>query len=229
MDNFISWLLPHVCIVCMQYTNTQQDICAHCVLLLPFLNHACVKCGDYNLSLTLTTCSKCIAKNLQFDKFVAPFYYEPPIKRLIQTGKFKNRPYNLNILTRFLIKKIQSSYTKKTLPTLLLPVPMHYKNLKKRGFNQSIIIANTLSQHLNIPTISNLLIKKKLTAKQSALRLQKRLKNINNAFKLTRVLPETNIAIIDDVLTTGATINAIADLCKNNGATFIHAWCLART
>ena len=114
------------------------------------------------------------------------------------------------------------------LPDCILPVPLHPKRLKARGFNQALEIAKPIGQYFKIPIDTTSCIKIKNTKAQSSLTAKKRRHNMKNAFALSHQIKYKHIVIIDDVMTTGQTISEIANLLKLNGAEKIEAWCCAR-
>ena len=109
----------------------------------------------------------------------------------------------------------------------LIPVPLHNVKKRERGFNQSEVIAKEISKIFNIPTNTSLLKRSKWTIYQTKLNTQERKTNIENAFILKEKLTNTRFAIVDDVLTTGATTNECARILKNGGAKFVGAISLA--
>ncbi|MCP4323189.1 MAG: ComF family protein, partial [Alteromonadales bacterium] len=115
----------------------------------------------------------------------------------------------------------------------LLAVPLHPKKLQQRGFNQAQIICDCLYQKLNIPKLVGIIQRKKETIAQEGLSVKKREKNLNEAFSFdsrsTNQIKGKNIVIIDDVVTTGATINSLCKLLIKQGASSISVFCISRT
>ena len=110
-----------------------------------------------------------------------------------------------------------------------MPVPIHPRRLYKRGFNQSQEIARVLASRLGLPLKSNLVKKTRITAPQFELSPKQRLKNVKGAFKLQGKLAYKHLAIVDDVITTGSTLNEITRILKQAGAESVVAWACART
>lgn len=113
-------------------------------------------------------------------------------------------------------------------PQLLIPVPLHRRRLRSRGFNQAIELAKPVSRRLNIPIDRTACQKLRHTQAQSELPAKVRIQNLKNAFQLTRAISASHVAIIDDIYTTGATTQTLAHTLKKHGVTTIEAWCLAR-
>ncbi len=115
------------------------------------------------------------------------------------------------------------------LPDALIPVPLHRRRMLRRGFNQSVEIARVLARCLRIPLDYRLVRKIRSTTPQFELSPAKRHRNVKGAFALTRIPEYGSVAIVDDIITTGATINEMAKLLKGNGVTVVEAWAAART
>ncbi len=114
---------------------------------------------------------------------------------------------------------------------LIIPMPMHPTRLKERGFNQALEIAKPLDNHLNSTSKLDYkcVIRQTLTPPQASLPLRDRVKNIKGAFKINKNLTGKRIAIVDDVMTTGASLNELAKTLKQAGATHVECWVIART
>lgn len=142
----------------------------------------------------------------------------------VEAGKF---------LTTQLVTNIEHAYGNNSLPQCIIAVPMHWKKLLQRGFNQADIISHHLSKTLDIKVIQP--IKKCApTANQHQLNKHQRQYNLQNSFTLTEkshiTLAEIDhIALVDDVVTTGATVNTLASILKKTGANNVDVWALART
>lgn len=115
------------------------------------------------------------------------------------------------------------------LPQAILPVPLHHKRLQQRGFNQALELVKPMANALNIPLLKAAVIRQKYTHAQSALDYTQRQTNVADAFALTQHLPYQHIAIFDDVITTGATVAALAELLTQSGIKQVEIWSFART
>lgn len=113
-------------------------------------------------------------------------------------------------------------------PDCLLPMPLHRARLRSRGFNQAREIARVLSQRLSLPVDNHLVCRHRPTAQQFELRPEQRARNVKDAFSLLKTMHYNNIAVVDDILTTGSTANELAGLLKRHGAQHVQVWCLAR-
>ena len=118
------------------------------------------------------------------------------------------------------------------LPEVILPVPLHHVRQWQRGYNQADLLARQLSQWLKIPVKNDLITRTKRTPTQRGLSAKDRRKNLRNAFQLSakhRHFPYRHVALIDDVITTGSTLNETAKLLRQANVAHIQVWGLART
>lgn len=118
-------------------------------------------------------------------------------------------------------------YHQQPLPDLIIPMPLHRKRLQERGFNQALEIAKPVSRALKIP-IDQAVIRSKATLPQSTLHADERKRNMAKAFTTTRSYAGLHVAVIDDVMTTGHTVTALAQLLIRHGAARVDIWCCAR-
>lgn len=113
-------------------------------------------------------------------------------------------------------------------PQLLIPVPLHPKRYRERGFNQAIEISRHLSSNLNIPLAMNLCVRHRITPPQTSLGKKERKTNLRNAFRLAAPIATDHVAIIDDIVTTGATVTELTKTLKKAGVKRTEIWCIAR-
>jgi len=116
-----------------------------------------------------------------------------------------------------------------TLPDYVIPMPLHPAKLRERGFNQSLLLATKLARRHNLEILGNVCQRVRDTPPQSALPWKERKKNVRNAFRCDVDLTGMRVALVDDVLTTGASLNALAEAVQKQGASEISAWVVART
>lgn len=214
-----------MCILCRQVSDLSLGICQHCLDLLPILQHSCRKCaaplGESK------TCGYCSETAVSFDATHALFLYQPPITKLIWQLKFNHALIHAKLFGDLLTQKILKEYANQSLPGLIVPVPLHKYRLKDRGFNQALEIARPVAKKLKIPL--DLSPKRcKSTMPQATLAAKDRTANVKNAFKLKRNYKNMHIAVIDDVITTGSTIQEFCHELKKAGAKRIDVWCCAR-
>jgi ComF family protein len=170
-------------------------------------------------------CGACLKRRPPFDHTVAAFSYDFPLDKLVQALKFNENLILVNLLADALIKQVGSR------PDRLIALPLHPARLRERGFNQSLLLARRISARLNIPLLPDACDRVRDTPPQSSLPWKERDKNMRQAFTCQ---PEANIqgkhiAIVDDVMTTGASIGELARVLKQAGAREVSAWVITRT
>lgn len=147
---------------------------------------------------------------------------------MISSLKFQHQLVYAQTLGELLVDKIKIWYQSQTLPQLIIPVPLHLKRLRERGFNQALEIARPIAKHFSLPIDARSIKRHKQTEPQSVLPARLRTQNLNNAFSTSALFTGLTIAVIDDVITTGATITAFCKKIKQQGAAHIHVWCCAK-
>jgi ComF family protein len=123
---------------------------------------------------------------------------------------------------------LEDAVPQNDLPDLLLPMPLHPQRLQERGFNQAAEIARHLGRRLAIPCDNNACRRIRPTPPQAGLSLRERLRNLRGAFDCSHDLSGRSVALVDDVMTTGASLNALAGAVKQAGAERVDCWVIAR-
>lgn len=229
-----SLMVPHYCILCDQSCpagTSNIDLCAGCHEDLPTL--PAIHCNICALPLSASetsNCGDCLKKPPSFNKLVAGWLYQHPVDELISQFKYQHKPSHGKVLATLLALDIKLHYGHQPLPQLLIPTPLHWRRRWQRGFNQSELLARPLSKQLDIP-ISRSLIRQLHTPKQQGQSAQQRKQSLRYAFKVKQksALQGLTVAIIDDVVTTTATAEAMSRCLLKAGAAEVHIWCLART
>lgn len=170
-------------------------------------------------------CGHCLKKPPLYSRTVAAFSYQFPLNKLIQAMKYQERLALSQIFADKLLRHIDMN----ALPDLIIPMPLHPAKLRRRGFNQALLVADRLASSLNIPLLRHTCHRLRDTPSQSALPWKERSRNVRGAFLCDANLTGKHIALVDDVLTTGASLNALAQAAQQCGATQISAWVIART
>ncbi|MDE1463128.1 ComF family protein [Spartinivicinus poritis] len=148
---------------------------------------------------------------------------------MIHQYKFNGKLICGQALTTLLREKLISTYTGEPWPELIIPTPLHRKRELQRGFNQALLIAKQLSKQLNIPLHRHLIRRHKKTSAQTGLSAKERQTNIRHAFQLTSQPLPSHLALVDDVVTTGTTVNEVSRLLKDAGVQKVDIWCIAKT
>jgi len=170
-------------------------------------------------------CGRCLQHPPAFDHAVAAFSYSFPIDQLIKALKFHERL----ILIDFLADELASRITIK--PDCLIAIPLHPTRLRERGFNQSQLLAARISKRLGIPLLTEACQRVRDTPPQSSLPWKERDKNMRDAFAVSSSADfvDSHVAIVDDVMTTGASLGELARTLKKAGAREVSVWVVART
>jgi len=220
------------CLICDEATESADSVCNVCETELPWLIEHCSLCA-LPLPMEGLICGQCQKHPPAFKQVIAPWTYSFPVDSLISRFKHQARWPLGQMLARLLTQHLQHRFdnTELTRPDCLLPVPMARKRLRERGYNQALMLARWLSSDLNIPYDEHLLLRPHETVAQQALDAKNRQRNLLGAFALA---PDAQVqgrhfALVDDVLTTGATAHSLARLLMNAGARQVDVYCLART
>ncbi len=219
-------LFPPTCILCNLSCKHSDDLCEACAINFKKNTNSCYRCGStLEIHEPSRICGKCISTRPAYDYTHAPYIYQSGIRHLIQTLKFNNNYKNARLLGKLIADSVINSAT---FPELIMPVPLHPIRYRQRGFNQSLEIARTVSKQLSIPLDYSSCQRKKYTLQQSALPAKQRQKNLRHAFTVCRPIDARHIVIVDDVMTTGATANEMAETLKKSGVARVDIWVCAR-
>jgi ComF family protein len=220
-------LFPSRCLICGDSGIDGKDICLSCLQQLALNIPCCPCCAEPLPSARAagSTCGSCSAKAPPFRKIIAPWRYAAPLDDLIQSLKFQGQLAVARLLGELLAEQIPPGAR----PTLLLPVPQHPRQLKKKGFNHASEITLFLSKASGIPWSPWLLTKTRETASQHDLPRKERLGNLRNCFRFDNRSEHAHVAIIDDIVTTGATAREVALALRRAGVEDVEIWAIART
>lgn len=225
INMFLEFLYPEniSCILCNNpiNKNTTYSICKDCFNNINFILDGCIKCGKpiINYSLeeqSIEGCSYCLSRRFYFDKVISCVEYTEISKKIVFGLKYNNKTYLSKYIAVIMKEKLDLENIKFD---YILFVPLHKKRLRKRGFNQAEKIANNLSDLIDIPVI-DIITRKYNTEKLYKLGKDDRIKELKNAFTIKHEiidLKNKNILLIDDIFTTGSTVNEISKVLKING------------
>jgi len=209
--------------------RTETSLCRDCERDLPYrMSGGCPRCAAHASAGQL--CGACLSEAPAFDETVAAFSYEFPLDRLLQSYKFNE---NLSLTAMFsaaLLAAVRQHHVQygSTLPDRVIALPLARKRLAERGFNQSALLAELVAKELGIRYAPHGLLKVRDTPPQAGLDRAARLKNVRGAFDCDESLAGLRIALVDDVMTTGATLSEAAKVLKKAGASYVSAWVVAR-
>ena len=218
------WLLPLRCLLCGDAGANGMDLCSDCAAELPRNTHCCQRCA-LPLPISTPLCGRCQRKAPPWDAAWAPFRYAWPLDRLETRFKFGRDLTAGRVLATMWEREPHPS----ELPQLILPVPLHCRRLRERGYNQSLELARPLAHVLGIPCRRDLLERVRHTDAQTGLDAVERRRNLRHAFELREgVALPAHVALLDDVFTTGATLAECTRILKRAGITRVDVWALAR-
>lgn len=219
------------CLLCNEPAPHSQPLCGPCRRELPWLGPHCQRCA-LPLPMAGLTCGRCLKHPPAFHQVICPWRYAFVVDTLIIRFKHQSKwPLGhllAGVFAEFLHDRFQFDLNR---PDLLLPVPLSTRRFRQRGFNQAAMLAQWLGTALKIPCNNRLLIRAHDTPAQQLLKAKVRRKNLRKAFSLApgATVGGLHLALVDDVLTTGATAQSLALLLLKAGARQVDVYCLART
>lgn len=219
-------LFPPVCLVCGQDGRAEIDCCSGCEPELPLLAAQCARCGIEMVS-DVALCGRCAMALPAFHATYPGFAYQGVIERLVRRFKFHGDLAAGRLLADLLARRLVELGAPR--PQLMVPVPLHRRRRLRRGFNQSAMLCQDLSRWFaGLPWLE-VIQRSRATAAQSELPADRRSGNVRGAFVLRR-LPAgtTHVALVDDVMTTGATLNECARVLLQAGVKRVDVWVVAR-
>ena len=211
-----------------------RNCCAGCFDRLPKNENACVRCA-LPLNNELQICGSCLSEPPKYHRCFAPLTYSTPVNNLINRLKHQGDFFSVPLFADLLVEQVYEKASE--LPDVLVPIPIHWTRYLRRGFNQADVLAKQISTRLQIP-VRHLLTKPTRSQRQQSLSRKERSKNMRGKFALRKQpfgisalnnISESKIALIDDVFTTGVTVETAAKALIKGGAKNIDVWCIART
>lgn len=222
-------LFPRVCAVCGQMVGMQGDfVCYECLDKLSLVKQpACKKCGKEIISEPAEYCPDCSRYPKSFESGMALLNYNEVTRKSMAEIKYKNRREYLDFYAEAMGVRFEKR-VQRIQPEMLVPVPVHSSRKRKRGFNQAEELALRLGRRWQLPVCSDMLVRIRKTDPQKELTPTERLKNLQDAFALKQpgkrwngTLPQT-ILLIDDIYTTGSTVEACTRVVKEAGIERVH-------
>ncbi|MDR0677198.1 MAG: ComF family protein [Holosporaceae bacterium] len=213
-------IFPITCCNCEEFVES-EGLCSECWNKIRWIGDPkCRICGvpfEFGVDLTCPMCSK---RKPHFDKAIAVFEYDDFTKKVILKFKYNDTTYISKQLAAWMYRVSKNTVQKKV--DFIVPVPIHFFKRLKRKYNQSELLALEFAKLSGISYEPRILLKKKSTPQQEGLSRNVRLKNVQGSFgideKYRNLLHKKTILLIDDVLTTGATINECSKILKKHGA-----------
>ncbi len=229
----VDFVYPPLCPLCRAPSlSTANGLCQDCArVLIPISGPSCPVCGrQFRAEGTGDhKCGSCITEPPRFDTALSWGIYEQSLALAIKRYKFHDA-LGLGGLLSGLLQETYDRQPAAHEPDLLIPVPLHKRRLRERGYNQSALLGRSLARRRKIYCEANQLKRIRFTRPQVGLTLNQRKKNVEGAFKLERSerVKGLKVVLVDDVITSGATVMECAKVLKRAGAEEVHVLALAR-
>lgn len=214
-----------LCLLCHAPAGREAGICRDCAAELPVLGIACPRCA-LPLPAAVSACPGCLRRPPAIGAARCAWHYAWPVAQLVR--RFKHHGdlaagHSLSLLAAGQLRPAAPP------PDLLVPVPLHWRRYWQRGFNQAELVAEVFGRAWQLPVARRLLQRVKAGASQQGLDRRQRLGNLRDTFRVRGEVQGRRIGLVDDVITTGATLDAAAAALLEAGALSISAYALART
>ncbi len=221
-------LLAPSCVLC-GVEAADARLCADCAALLERNESACARCAE-PLPLPTPLCGKCLQRPPAFDAAWAGYLYRAPFDHLVQRLKFNQALAVGRALLPDWSAALREHVATRcdAAPEALVPIPLHRSRLRQRGYNQALELARDLGRALQLPVLPDGLVRARATAPMPGLDLAARRRNVRGAFAVGPTPTPARVALIDDVMTSGATLDEAAKVLKRAGVVRVDVWVLAR-
>lgn len=224
-------LYPPKCFSCNVKVSFHGVLCESCWGKVEFIEKpCCLKCSiPLPASYLGGFCERCNRTKYSFDRNISVVRYEGMMKEIVHDFKFNDKTHLAKVMSRYMLMALGNFCHEKF--DIVLPVPMHKTKLRKRRYNQAVLLAVNISKSLKIKIKTNVLRKTKETISQINYSRLERFQNLEQAFYIDNIknIKNKSVLIVDDVMTTGATIDACAKALKSAGAAKVYSVTFART
>ena len=219
-------LYPPVCVLCGTVGNAKRDLCAACEADLYINHHACRLCAlPLQGEMQSGMCGHCLQKKPKYDSCWSPFLYAQPLEWMIHQFKFNAKLALGTLLADLALNHVPDWLEK---PDCIIPVPLHPKRLRERGFNQSQQLAHRIGRNMHLEVDTASCSRTVYTEPQTGKDAKQRKRNIKGAFVFDNRRQYHHVAIFDDVVTTGSTVSELARIIKKAGVERVDVWSIAR-
>lgn len=225
VDKMLRRALPGRCAFCLARCLPNVPWCGACLVALPWNRHACAQCAEPLPEAAPRYCGHCLRRPPAFAAARIGLRYEDEVARLLQRFKFGYDPRAGNLLVS-LMGETLAGLEREQLPELLVALPRHRGRAREQGFDPGPWLAERLAARLALPWCQPRRLH--ATPSQRGLDRAARRRNLKGAFAVETALPK-RVALVDDVMTTGASLDALAVACRGAGASHVEAWAVART
>ena len=227
LDMVIRILYPRRCPVCQIIVTDKGYVCRECKQQLPYIKEPrCKKCGKSLDSEVQEYCFDCTKGHHVFDKGIALWQYTKSMKQSIHRFKYDNKREYADFYIEEILKHY-GTWIESLQVDAIIPVPLHRSKQRSRGFNQAELLAKGIGKALQIPVETKVVERYRKTKVQNVLNDTERKNNVKKAFKIAgNVVKLKKVLLVDDIYTTGSTIDAIAEVLKEAGVEQVYFCCL---
>lgn len=219
-DALLSFVYPAHCALCgVALGDGEHVVCEPCWGKVPIIDGPhCRRCG-YPFETTVTGCRHCAGKAFRFDRARVLSPFDETVQALLHLLKYRGKR-SVGRRLGCLLGQVWASEDGMGDVDWIVPVPLHRSREKERGYNQSLVLATEIGRCLGVPIEQKMLVRTRRTASQTKLSVEERVENVSGAFRIPHAekIAGTRILLVDDVLTTGATLNACTEALIEAGA-----------
>lgn len=234
MKGLLDFIFPRHCLLCgtKHHLLATNYLCEGCHADFVVNNTPCGRCGIPMVVQQAHSeglvCGQCQKSPPVYERCWSPFIYAQPLEWVIQQLKFNDRLSFAPLLSELMIQNMPASMLKQRKPDAIIPMPLHNKRLKQRGFNQSLLLAKPLASVVGVKIDSSSCLRCSNTEHQTGKSARQRKQNIKGAFKFDNHQNYRYLAIFDDVVTTGSSVSELGETLKKSGVDRVDVWSLAR-
>lgn len=226
---FKNIVFPRLCLSC-EKKIPRGYLCSNCQDEISFsAASSCYYCAKTLAENSRNYCRICSRKIYPYNRIISATTYKEPLVSLIHLFKYRNYDYLGPFLSNLILKHLRKIGFNSLGYNFIIPVPMHKDKLKTRGYNQAKILANILANYFKIPLRDDIIDKINIKPSQTKLRKHKRQQNVEGTFIARKEIQNKKIILVDDIFTTGATINACSKILRQIGADKITVITLSKT
>lgn len=225
--NIQNYLFPARCILCQSRIAPRQEFCDECKHSLLRPEARCKICGTVlPHSHSSSVCGRCQRRPPAYHSALPAVTYCAPIAKLVVDLKYHNKLHVARVLGNLLADTVCAVGAE--IPDMIIPVPLHRSRLRSRGYNQALEIARPIGKRLAIPVNPWIVRRTRNTGSQTDLARKDRAKNVQGAFDVRGNVEGLAVAIVDDVMTTGHTVNSVAECLTRANVKSVSVWVVAR-
>ncbi len=233
LEKITNIVYPPQCLSCRDLVQSQGALCISCWKNIEFIQDPqCVSCGypfDFDAD-NESLCAHCIAKKPLYDRARAVFRYDENSRKIVTRFKYSDKIHACNTYAKWMVKSGEELLEG---ADFVVPVPLHRRRLMRRYYNQSALLANAIGKITGVKSLPEALIRTKNTKPQASMSYQQRQVNVRSVFtynpKYSDIIADKVVVLIDDVMTTGATVKYCTKALLKAGAVKVDVLTMART